>query len=64
VDDQGSIPGGAMMGIFLFVLPSRPVLAPTQPPIQWAPVALIPGAKRPGYKGDDTIPCSAEFKND
>jgi hypothetical protein len=34
------------MGIFLFTTASRTVLGPTQPPIQWVPVALFLGVKR------------------
>jgi hypothetical protein len=34
--------------IFLFTTASRPVLEPTQPPIQWVPGSLSLGVKRPG----------------
>jgi hypothetical protein len=32
--------------IFLLVSASRPVLGPTQPPVQWVPGVLSPGVKR------------------
>jgi hypothetical protein len=34
--------------IFLSSTSPRPVLGPTQPPIQWVPGALSPRVKRPG----------------
>jgi hypothetical protein len=40
-----------------------PVLGPTQPPIQWVPATLSPGAKRPGREADHSPPSSAEVKN-
>jgi hypothetical protein len=40
------------LGIFLFTTASRTVLGPTQPPIQWAPVAVSLGVKRPGREAD------------
>jgi hypothetical protein len=39
---------------------SRPVLGPTQPPIQWVPAALSPGAKQPGREADQSPPTSVE----
>jgi hypothetical protein len=36
---------------------------PTQPPIQWVPVALSLGLKRPGREADHSPPSSAEVKN-
>jgi hypothetical protein len=36
------------MGIFLFTTASRTALEPTQPPIQWVPVALSLGSKATG----------------
>jgi hypothetical protein len=34
--------------IFLLSTSSRPILGPTLPPIQWVPMALSSGVKRPG----------------
>jgi hypothetical protein len=42
---------------------SRPVLGPTQPPIQWVPGALSLGAKRQGREADHSPEFSAEVKN-
>jgi hypothetical protein len=50
-------------GIFLFSTVTRTVLGPTQPPIQWVPVVLSLGVKRPGCKADHSPPSSAEVKN-
>jgi hypothetical protein len=47
---------------FLFSMSSRPVLEPTQPPIQWVPGAVSPGVKRPGREGDHSASTSAEVK--
>jgi hypothetical protein len=44
-----------------FPHPSRPVLGPTQPPIQWVP-GLSRGVKRPGRGVDHPSPSSAEVK--
>jgi hypothetical protein len=33
---------------FPFSTASKPTLEPTQPPVQWVPVALSPGVKRQG----------------
>jgi hypothetical protein len=52
-----------MLGFFLFTTLSRPVLGPTQLPIQWVPGALTLGAKRPGRVADHSPPSSAEVKN-
>jgi hypothetical protein len=48
---------------FLLPTPSRPVLGPTQSPIQWVPGALSPEVKRPGREADHSPPTSAEVKN-
>jgi hypothetical protein len=42
---------------------SRLVLWPTQPPIQWVPLALSPGVKRQGCKVDHSPPTTAKVKN-
>jgi hypothetical protein len=44
--------------IFLYATASRPVLRPTQPPIQ-----LVPGVKWPACQADHSPPPSAEAKN-
>jgi hypothetical protein len=49
--------------VFLLSTSSRPVLEPTQRPIQWVAGALSPGAKRPGREADHTPPTTAEVKN-
>jgi hypothetical protein len=48
---------------FHFTMLSRPVLGPTQPPIQWVPLALSPGVKRPGPDADHSPSTGAEVKN-
>jgi hypothetical protein len=50
------------LGIFLFTTVSRMALRPIQPPIQWVPVALSLGVKRPVRKADHSHPSSAEVK--
>jgi hypothetical protein len=47
---------------FLFTTSPRPTLGSTQPPIQWVPVTLSPGVKRPGREADHSLPTSAEVK--
>jgi hypothetical protein len=42
--DRGSIPGRGERS-FLLASVSRPVLGPTQPPVQWVPGVLSPGLK-------------------
>jgi hypothetical protein len=55
------VPVGAR---FVFISTwSRPILGPTQPPIQWVPGATSPGIKRPGREADQSPPTSAEVKN-
>jgi hypothetical protein len=51
------------LGIFLFSIVSRPVLGPTQPPMQWVPDVLSPGVKQPGRGADYSPPCSGEVEN-
>jgi hypothetical protein len=48
--------------MFLFITASRPVLGPTQPPIQWVPGALTLAVKRVGCEADHSLPSSAEVK--
>jgi hypothetical protein len=50
LDGRGWIPGRGK--IFLFSTASRPVLGPTQPPIQWVPGTLSPGVKRSGREAE------------
>jgi hypothetical protein len=50
------------LGIFLFAAALRPLLGPTQPPIQWVPGALSLGVKRLGCEADHSPPSSAEVK--
>jgi hypothetical protein len=52
-----------MMGCFLFVTASRPVLVPIQPPIQRVPGALSLWVKKPEREADHSPPSSAEVKN-
>jgi len=52
----------ARLNIFLFTTASRPAVGPTQPPIQWLPVAVSLGVKRPGAEADHSPPSSAEVK--
>jgi hypothetical protein len=42
---------------------SRPVLGPTQPPIQWVFRAPSPGIKQQKREADHSPPTSAEVKN-
>jgi hypothetical protein len=57
---RNSIPGRGEN--FLFSMSSRPVLGPTQPPIQRVPGALSPELKRQGREADHSLPTSAEVK--
>jgi hypothetical protein len=51
--------------IFPLSSASRPVLGPTQPPVQWVPGVLSPGAKaQPGRDADHSPPSSAEVVNE
>jgi hypothetical protein len=63
LDDRG-FDSRQGLGIFLFTTASRPVLGPTQPPIQWTPGALSVGVKRPGREADHSPPSSVEVKNE
>jgi hypothetical protein len=64
LDDRGSIPGRGQR-IFPLTSVSRPALGPTQPPVQWVPGVLSPGAKaRPGRNADHSPPSSAEVMNE
>jgi hypothetical protein len=47
---------------FLFSMSSRPVLRPTQLPIQWVPGALYPAIKRPERETDHSPQTSVEVK--
>jgi hypothetical protein len=54
----------SQQGLRIFSSPPRPdrLWGPTQPPIQWVPVALSLGLKRPGHEADPSPPPSAETK--
>jgi hypothetical protein len=61
LDDRGvgvQVPAGSR----IFSTSSRPVLGPTQPPIQWVLGPLYPGVMRPGRQADHSPPTSAEVK--
>jgi hypothetical protein len=47
---------------FLLSMSSRPVLGPSQRPIQCVPEALSPGIKQQGRHGDHSPPTSTEVK--
>jgi hypothetical protein len=47
----------------IFSASSRPVMGPTQPPIQRVPGALSLGVKRPGRESDHTPPTSIQMEN-
>jgi hypothetical protein len=49
--------------IFLLSASSRPVLGPTQPPVQWVPGSLTSGLKRLRRGTDHSPPTIAEVKN-
>jgi hypothetical protein len=52
-------------GILLFATASRPVMVPTQPPVQWVLGALSwgGGVKKPVHEADHSPPSSVEVKN-
>jgi hypothetical protein len=48
---------------FHFSISSRPVLASTQPPMQWVPgLFFFPGIKQQGCEAEHSPPTSAEVK--
>jgi hypothetical protein len=51
------------VGARIFSTSSRPVVSPTQPPIQWVLGALSLGVKRLEREADHSPPTSAEVKN-
>jgi hypothetical protein len=57
---RSSSPGGGKD--FLFSMPFRPALGPTQHPIQWVPGAFSPGVERPGREADHSPSTSGEVK--
>jgi hypothetical protein len=63
MDDKGSIPGKGNYDIFILGTASRPVLGPTQLPIQWISGALSMGVKRSGREADHSPPSGAEVNN-
>jgi tRNA U34 5-methylaminomethyl-2-thiouridine-forming methyltransferase MnmC len=54
---------GRELEIFLFTTVFRPALNPTQPPIQWEPVAHYLVVKRPEREAEHSSPSSAHVKN-
>jgi hypothetical protein len=51
------------VGIFFFTTASRQALRPTQPSIQWVPMSISLGVKRPVRETDHSPPFNAEVKN-
>lgn len=51
-----------MQQIFLSSTASRPMLVPTQSPVEWVPGFIDPGVNRLGLEADLFLPFSAEFK--
>jgi hypothetical protein len=49
--------------IFLYSIASRPVLGPTQPPIQGVPETISLEVKLPGSEFDHSSPSNTEVKN-
>jgi hypothetical protein len=62
MDDRG-FESRQGLRIFLYTTASRPVLGPTQPPVQWVTGALSLGIKRQDREADHSPPSSAEVKN-
>jgi hypothetical protein len=50
------------LGIFLFTTTSRMALRPTQPPIQWVPMALPLGVKQLRHEAEHPPPYSVKIK--
>jgi hypothetical protein len=64
LDDRGpGVDSRRWLRIFLFIIASRPVLEPIQPPIQWVPRALSPGVDWSGRETDHSSLSSAEVMN-
>jgi hypothetical protein len=51
------------LGIFLFITLSTQALGPTQPTIEWLPVAVFLGVKRLGRESDHLSPSIAKVEN-
>jgi hypothetical protein len=49
--------------MFLLAAMSRPALGPTHSTVQWVPMALSLGVKKPGHEADHSPPSSAKVKN-
>jgi hypothetical protein len=49
--------------VFLFTKTSRPVLIPSQRPVQWVPGFFV-RIKRPGREDDHSLPFRAKVRND
>jgi hypothetical protein len=62
LDNRGVLDSRQGLGVFLFATASRPVLGPTQTPIQWVPRALSLKVKRPGPEADHSPPSIAMVK--
>jgi hypothetical protein len=60
LDGRGLNPGRS--NIFLFSKASKPILRPSQPPIQWVPGSISPEVKRRWREADYSLPSSGEVK--
>jgi hypothetical protein len=54
---------GQSRNFSFFAAASKPVLGPTQAPIQWVPGALSSGVKRPDREADHSTASSNEIRN-
>jgi hypothetical protein len=63
LDDRGvEVRVSVTAKTILLSMSSRPVLEPTQTPVQWVVGALSEGVKRPGRKVEHSPPINAEVK--
>jgi hypothetical protein len=60
LNDRGSDTGRGKFFIFTIL---RLVVGPTQPPIQWVPLAISQGVQWPQHEADHSPPIAAEVRD-